>query len=196
MKGLLGESFENVIDRTVERCAAGDQRQRIEISLHRHAPLDVLAGEYRIDHPVESDRIDRNVLHVAQQPCTDAARKSDDLRARHRAANFRDDALRRRDAPAVKLLRRQDARPGIEDLHRIGTGLQLADQIARRRLDQHVHQNGKCLRIAIGEQPRRRLVRRAVAGDHVARDRPRRSAEAQQRDIRPAVAALTDLTVS
>ena len=35
--------------------------------------------------------------------------------------------------------------------------------------------------MAIGEEPRRRLVRRAAAGDHVARHRPRRAAEADQR---------------
>ena len=37
--------------------------------------------------------------------------------------------------------------------------------------------------MAIGHHPRRRLVRRALARDHVGRDRPRRAAEADQRDL-------------
>ena len=37
--------------------------------------------------------------------------------------------------------------------------------------------------MAIGEQPRRRLIGRAAAGDHVARHRPRRAAEADQRHV-------------
>ena len=37
--------------------------------------------------------------------------------------------------------------------------------------------------MAIGHHPRRRLVRRALARDHVGRDRPRRAAESDQRDV-------------
>src|SRR5436190_11680085 len=37
--------------------------------------------------------------------------------------------------------------------------------------------------MAIGHHPRRRLVRRALSGDHVGRDRPWRAAEANQRDV-------------
>ena len=81
-------------------------------------------------------------------------------------------------------LRRQHAGPGIEDLHRIGAGLELPHQIARRCLDQHVDQRGEGRGIAIGKQPRRRLVRRSAAGDHVGRDRPGRAAEAEQRHRR------------
>ena len=37
--------------------------------------------------------------------------------------------------------------------------------------------------MAVGEKPCGRLIRRAAPGDHVARHRPRRAAEADQRDI-------------
>ncbi len=37
--------------------------------------------------------------------------------------------------------------------------------------------------MAIGHHPGRRLVRRALARDHVGRHRPRRAAEADQRDV-------------
>ena len=39
------------------------------------------------------------------------------------------------------------------------------------------------LRMAIRQHPRRRLVRRTLAGDHVSRDRPRRTAKTDQRDL-------------
>ena len=181
MKGPLGQSLEDRIDRPVERRPARDQRQRIEIALHRHARLHMIAHESEIDRPVEAHRIDRNLLHVAQQGGADPARKSDHLRVRHLRAHLRDDLLRRRDAPAAKFLRRQNPGPGIEDLHRIDPGLQLPDQIARRRIDQYIDQPCKASAIAIGEQPRRRLIRRAVPRDHVGRDRPWRSAKSQQR---------------
>ena len=42
---------------------------------------------------------------------------------------------------------------------------------------------GKRFGMAIGHHPRRRLVRRALSGDHVGRNRPRRAAEADQRDL-------------
>ena len=98
--------------------------------------------------------------------------------------------LRRRDAPAREFLRRQHARPGVENLHRIGAGLQLPHQIARRRLDQHVDQRVERFGIAIGEHPRRRLIRRAAPGDHVGRDRPGRAAKAEQRHRRRQAAPL------
>jgi hypothetical protein len=43
--------------------------------------------------------------------------------------------------------------------------------------------------MAIGHHPRRRLVRRALPGHHVGRDRPRRAAEADQRDVSIELAA-------
>ncbi len=41
----------------------------------------------------------------------------------------------------------------------------------------------KALRIAIGKQPRRRLVRRCLARHHVGRDRPGRAAKSDQRGL-------------
>ena len=52
-----------------------------------------------------------------------AAREGDDRRRRAAAArSLGDDARDRRDAPALEFGRRQHARPGIEDLHRLGAG--------------------------------------------------------------------------
>ena len=110
-----------------------------------------------------------------------AARKSDEPRVRRLGANLGRDRRDRRDAPAFEFGRRQHARPGIEDLRRIRARRELTAKIFGRSVDQPVDQAREQLRMAIGEKPRRRLVRRAAPGDHVARHCPRRAAETDQR---------------
>jgi hypothetical protein len=89
-----------------------------------------------------------------------------------------------RRAGSLEFARRQHAGPGVEDLQRVGTGLELPEQILNRILNQCVDDFRKRLGIAIGHHPRRCLVRRALSGDHVGRNRPRRATEADQRDVR------------
>src|SRR5256885_5256048 len=88
-EGPLGKRLEYVIDRAVERAAAGEQHQRVEVSLHRHATLDLVTRKSGIDRPIETDGIDRNIFHIAQERSTDTTRKSDYLCARYLAAHFR-----------------------------------------------------------------------------------------------------------
>ena len=91
---------------------------------------------------------------------------------------------------------RQHAGPGVEDLHRVGAGAQLLDQVARRHLDQDVDHAGERFAFAIRHQARGRLVGRAAPGHHVGRDRPRRAAEAEQRDVVAGSARFTCRTAS
>ena len=56
----------------------------------------------------------------------------------------------------------------------------------RSRLDEPVDQRRHEGRIAVGGEPGGRLVGRALAGDHVARHRPGRAAEAEERGLRRA----------
>ena len=84
----------------------------------------------------------------------------------------------------AKLSGRQHAGPGVEDLHRVGAGFELLDEIARRHLDQNIDHARECFRLAIRKHARGRLVRRAASRHHVGRDRPRRAAETEQRDLR------------
>src|SRR5262245_27303072 len=122
-EGPLGKRLEYVIDRAVERSAAGEQHQRVEVSLHRHAPLNLTTRKSRIDRPIEADGIDRNIFHVAQERSADTTRKSDYLCARYVAAHFRNNACGRIDAPSLEFVRRQNAGPGIENLHGVRTCL-------------------------------------------------------------------------
>ncbi len=89
-------------------------------------------------------------------------------------------------------LRRQHAGPGVENLHRVDAGLELADADSRPRPRTSTSiSRAKASGCAIGEQPRRRLIRRALPGHHVGRDRPRRAAKADQRRLAIAVADFT-----
>src|SRR6185437_5703255 len=71
------------IDRTVERAAAGEQHQRIEIALHGPPALDLIASEDPIDHPIQPDGVDRHLLNITPQRRAGSTRKADDPRARH-----------------------------------------------------------------------------------------------------------------
>ena len=125
----------------VERRAAGEQHQRIEIALHRPRRLDLLAREAAIDHPVESDRIDRDPLDIAPQRRAGAARKPDDLRVRH--SRSRTPATIR---SAGSMHQRSNSSGGSTpaQVSKICTASTPAsncrDQVVDRRLDQHVDQ--------------------------------------------------------
>src|SRR5215471_11325410 len=134
-EGPLGKHLKYVLHRAIERSAADEQRQRVEISLHRHAPLDLITRKNGIDRPIETDRIDRDVFDVAQERSADATRKSDHLCARYLAAHLRNDALGGTDTPSMEFVRRQNAGPGIENLDHIGASLQLVDQITGGCID-------------------------------------------------------------
>ena len=152
----LGEAIRPELRRLVE--ATGEQHQRVEVSLHRHAPLDLISRKSRIDGPIEADGIDRNIFYVTQERSANATRKSDYLGPGYVAAHFRNNARRGIDAPSLELVRRQNAGPGIENLHGVRTCLQLPDQITGGRIDQLVDELGKSIRIPIGKAPCRLLL--------------------------------------
>ena len=69
---------------------------------------------------------------------------------------------------------------------------ELANEILRPKPRPEYRSDGaNASGMAIGEQPRRRLIGRAVAGHHVGRNRPGRAAEAEKRHARRAASALT-----
>ena len=143
--------------------------------------LDRRAG---LDRGVEADRGDARHMRRIFASCVAAPRGKAMIGAFGRAcADLGDHGGDRRHAPALELGRRQDARPGIENLHSFRARCELAQEIGGRSVDEALDQLGEQLRLAIGEEPRRRLIGRAAPGDHVARDRPGRAAKADQRDV-------------
>src|SRR5690606_14865720 len=66
---------------------------------------------------------------------------------------------------------------------RISTRIDLLDQIFGRNFRQPLEQLGHGFGMPVAEEPRRRLVRRSMPGDHIGRNGPRRAAEADQRRL-------------
>src|SRR3954447_22922283 len=120
---------EDRIDAAVERGAARAQRQRIEVALHRTPALDLISRKIKVNHPIQTNGIDLNILDVALQIAARAPWEPDYLRARHRAPHIGNDSFGRRNAPALKFVGRQNSCPGIEDLHSVDAGLELADKV-------------------------------------------------------------------
>ena len=76
-----------------------------------------------------------------------AARESDDRRIRRACAHCGDQRRDRRDAPALEFGRRQNARPGIENLHRFRARGELTQQISGRGVDEARDQCGEQFRL-------------------------------------------------
>ena len=68
-KRPAGEGLQHRIDAAIERRAAGEQRQRIEIALHRHAALDLLARKVRSIIQSRPTASTGNSLDIARQRC-------------------------------------------------------------------------------------------------------------------------------
>src|SRR5262249_52368142 len=85
---------QHIVDRAIERRAAGDQRQRIEIALDGDARLHALADEGRLGSPVDADSIDAGCLDIDWKLRRGATGEADDLRVRDFRANACDDAAR------------------------------------------------------------------------------------------------------
>src|SRR5215471_4110523 len=96
------------------------------------------------------------------------------LEPTHQATRWLDD-------PMAKLIVGQIARPAIENLHEIGTGIDLSAEIFNRDVLEKADQPFKALRISIGPQPRVRLIDTALSSHHVGCHRPGRTAEPDER---------------
>ena len=186
----LREVRQHVVDRAVERGAARDQRQRIEIALDGDAALHALADEGGLGGPVDADGIDAGRIDIGRQQRAGAAGKADDLRVRHsrlrtpstmRAVGSTDQRANSRGgstpAQVSKICKASAPASNWPSRYSIEFSTSMSMIFA------------KASRMPIGHHPRRRLVRRALARDHVGRDRPRRAAEADQRDLRIELAA-------
>src|SRR5262245_2090155 len=131
-EGAAGEGLQGGIDRALERIAAGKQCKRIDIALHGNSRLNLIARKGPVDGPVEPDCVHRGFRNVSGEQRAGSARKTDEFRPRHLPPDSVGDPTGRLDAPALKLVTWQHPRPGVEDLHRISTGFELAHQVGRR----------------------------------------------------------------
>ncbi len=111
------------------------------------------------EHPVQPQAIDAREFSVRQRHRTSAARKANDLGAGNPGTNAIDNFLRRLNDHQRSNCSGGSTPARIENLHcHFGAGPELPDQISNRATNQPINQPSEVLRIAIGEQTRRRLI--------------------------------------
>ena len=171
--------FQNIIHRAVQRVAAGDQRDGVQIALH-HAVQVARPSHRRAG--IDGNGIHRhtgNILVIAFQ--RHGAWETNDARTGNRGAHLFHDFRGGLDHHRIEQHRRHAAGPAVENLHRIGAGLQLADQVEGDTFAQDIQKLSKALWIAIGPKLRRFLLVTARARRQICRQRPGRAGETQQR---------------
>ena len=136
------------------------------------------------DRPMRAHRINRYLFHIATQRCPRAAGKADDPGLRISRPNAGNNSTRPVDAPALEFLRCQCAAPGVENMH-IRTRRNLMGQVVDRRHNQDDGSQGREGHwILVGKEPGGCLDRRTTPSAHACCNRPRRTAEPEQRDLR------------
>src|SRR3546814_1260679 len=75
--GTIGERRKDAVDRRIERAAARDERERVEIALDRKMRRQGRVGPYRIDRLVDPDRIHPGLIGIGAQLAAGALRKAD-----------------------------------------------------------------------------------------------------------------------
>src|SRR5271155_2103397 len=108
---------------------AGDQRQRIEIALDNDASRNIARSPKRIDRAVKPKSFSARLVCESGEPGADASRKGDHFRVSMAALDARGDGFDWGEAPALIFARGKDASPAVENLHRLGTGVNLAPEI-------------------------------------------------------------------
>src|SRR5436190_16445625 len=124
-----GKCFENGVRRAIERRTARQQSKRIKIALNRKPRLNMIACKFKTDRPIESQYVDRNLLHISEKACADPARKTYELRIGNFGSHFRDDLLSGPYAPSVKTFIGQKSCPCIENLNCIRSSFELIDEM-------------------------------------------------------------------
>src|ERR1700730_14959272 len=94
-----GKLLENLVYAAIERIAPRQQHQRIEIALYHNTRRNMLARKFEIHCPIETNRVDCNIIDVAKDSRSNSTRKPDDLGVRNFTAQLCDEALRRLNAP-------------------------------------------------------------------------------------------------
>src|SRR5688500_14701397 len=73
-----GQRVKDPGDRFLQRLAASDQGERVEIALDRHPVGKLAAGPGRVDRLVESDRIHPGFAGIGAEPSARSLGKADD----------------------------------------------------------------------------------------------------------------------
>ena len=66
-KPPASEVGDDIVNGTIQRCAASEQRHRIQVSLNRHTRRNPFPDERGVGHPVQAHRIDGNAIDIVHQ---------------------------------------------------------------------------------------------------------------------------------
>ncbi len=152
-----------------------EQNGRVEVALHPAARAERLPAAVDGHPPVEADHVAAHRLHLAEQvrrPGPEVDRRHVD-RLEHARRVGRDELAVVGD--------RERAGPGVEELDRIGAGLDARAHVERERVGELLHQRVPDLRLPVHARLRLHEVARRLALDQVAGDRERAAGEADHR---------------
>src|SRR6266436_3286636 len=183
-KGSIAEQLAQVSHPGLEKRAARDQQNWVQISLNRRERLQPLAGIPGRYHCIEADPIDPGFRYVALVEKTCTTREADDRMTRKALLQGRDDGSRRFDDQASERRFRQHTRPSVKELHDFGARLDLRCEKLDGALDENADQRVETLNIAIGPTLDLSKVSARPAFHHVGRDRPRRTGKPDQGSLR------------
>src|SRR5579872_7439868 len=115
-EAATGVILQDIVDRAIERRAARDQRQGIEVTLNGDTILNMGADQGWLSRPIDADAIDAGPVHIVGQKRAGPSGKTDDLCVGGLLAHAFDDTARWLNRPAREFAWWQDAGPGIENL--------------------------------------------------------------------------------
>lgn len=122
------ELVEDIVDTIHQSSATGHHAHRIEVTLNRTVFLQ-LYSEIQWHRPVETDRIRLRPLTIALQQEAGALCKGDDPGIRPSCFYGGDHPRDRLHRECLEFPLTENTGPGIENLHSVGPGIDLRDEI-------------------------------------------------------------------
>ena len=176
-----GERRHHVVDFAVERGAAGQQRKRIDITLHCDTRLQGIARNLSLESPVNADAVRRRSFPRKRNAIALTPRGKPMILV---------PGIWRRTPSTIFCVGRMHQRSNCSgpstpaQVSKICThsapALSWPTRYSIEACTSRSIRRAEAVRIAIGEQPRRRLIRRRFARHHVGRHRPWRAAKPNQ----------------
>ena len=182
MPAALAVAGQDAPDFSADGFWLGVQHGRVHVALQRNLVADATAGVADVAGPVQAQGI-RAGIGDAFQPQAAALGEQDH---RHFTAfvfadQAADDLAHVGQGELLVRRRRQVAAPGVEDLHRLRAGHDLAVEVRGDRLRQLVQQQVHGLRVVVEHGLGLAEVFRRAAFDHVGGQGPGAAGEADQR---------------
>ena len=158
----------------------GEQRDRIEIALHRDAVVQPRPRVGEIDAPIEAQHVPARLAHQLEQ----IAGHGPEVDNGHVGGNRRDHRRRVRQHEASIVVGAEAADPTVENLHDVGARTDLHLQVISGDAREQLHQAMPRFGLRVHESFGRLVLPRRSAFDQIRRERERRAGKSDQRSLR------------